>query len=135
MAQGFLPLPNQAGVNNLASAAVSPNDFDSFIGKVDQRITEKDSVAFRIINRQNFSGSPYSIPDAAGSNNTGVFGSSSNVHILLAGLTYTRLFAPTLINELRVAFSVPAQPDQRRILRHRLHFSSSDCRSVVPIPV
>ena len=46
MAQKFLPLPNQAGVNNLAAYAVSPNDFDSFIGKIDQRLTDKDTVAF-----------------------------------------------------------------------------------------
>ena len=104
-AQKFYPAPNTFGVNNLAAYAVAPTDFDSFIGKVDQRITEKDTLAFRITNRQAFTGNPYGNADAVGSNNTGLFGALTNTHVFLAGLTYTRLFAPTVINELRVAFT------------------------------
>ncbi len=104
-AQMFLPLPNLGGVNNLSSSVVAPNNFDSFIGKIDQRISDKDTVAFRLINRQNSSGSPYTNPDSTGSNNTGLFGSIGSTHVVLAGVNYTHLFAPTLINELRLAFT------------------------------
>jgi hypothetical protein len=103
--QKFMPLPNQGGVNNLSAYAVSPTDFDSFIGKIDQRVTDKDTLAFRLTDRWNTSANPYANPDQVGSNNTGLFGSQGNTHIVLAGLTYTRLFTPTLINELRVAFT------------------------------
>jgi hypothetical protein len=103
--QKFVPLPNQGGINNLAAYAVSPTDFDSFIGKIDQRLTEKDTLAFRLTDRWNHSANAYSNAVQVGSNNTGLFGSTGGAHILLAGLTYTRLFAPTLINELRVAFT------------------------------
>ncbi len=104
-AQMFLPLPNLAGINNLSSSVVAVNNFDSFNGKIDKRITDKDTIAFRIINRQNSSGSPYANADSVGSNNTGLFGSVGSTHVVLAGLNYTRLFTPTLINELRLAFT------------------------------
>jgi outer membrane receptor protein involved in Fe transport len=103
--QKFMPLPNLSGINNLSSYAVSPTDFDSFIGKIDQRITEKDTLAFRITNRQTTSASPYTNPVAVGSNNSGLFGSNGSTHTVLAGLTYTHIFAPTLINEFRAAFN------------------------------
>ena len=104
-AQKFAPLPNQGGINNLSAYAVSPSDFDSFIGKIDQRLTEKDTIAFRLTDRWNHSANPYGNAVQIGSNNTGLFGGIGHTHILLAGLTYTHIFAPTLINELRVAFT------------------------------
>ncbi len=75
-AQQFYPAPNTVGLNNLASYAVASTDFDSFIGKIDQRLTDKDTLAFRITNRQSYTGSPYANPQAVGSNNTGLFGAT-----------------------------------------------------------
>jgi outer membrane receptor protein involved in Fe transport len=104
-AQQFYPAPNAPGVNNLASYAVAPNNFDSMILKFDQRLTDKDSLVFRFTNRWSFSGNPYKDASATGSNNTGLFGENTNAHVVLVGLTYTRLFTPTLINELRLGYT------------------------------
>jgi len=47
----FYPLPNRPGqVNNYFSNANAPDDWDSLLFKVDQRITSKDNVSFRALN-------------------------------------------------------------------------------------
>ena len=126
--QKFMPEPNQGGLNNLSAYAVGPDNFDSFIGKIDQRITEKDTLAFRITNRQSMVSNPYVNAAAVGSNNTGLFGATAFTHVVLAGLTYTRLFSPTLINELRVAFT-------RNNSQNRGGFSGTDYTSMFGLPV
>jgi outer membrane receptor protein involved in Fe transport len=127
-AQAYMPEPNQGGLNNLSSYVSSPNSFDSFVGKVDERLTEKDSVAFRITNRQSYLGSPYTNPLAVGSNNTGQFGAFANTHVAIAGLTYTRLFKPTLINELRIGYT-------RNNSQNKGNFAGTDYTSKFGLPV
>ena len=126
--QKFMPEPNQTGLNDLAAYAVGPDNFDSFIGKIDQRITEKDTLAFRITNRQSTVSNPYTNPYTPNANNTGLFGAIATTHTALAGLTYTRLFSPTLINELRVAFT-------RNNSQNKGGFSGTDYTSMFGLPV
>ena len=57
-----------------------------------------------------------------------MFGSFANVHVVLAGLTYTRLFSPTMINELRAAFS-------RTNNQTKGAFSGTDYTSQFGLPV
>ena len=123
-----MPEPNQAGLNNLSAYAVGPDNFDSFIGKIDQRITEEDTLAFRITNRQSTATNPYTNAYTPGGNNTGLFGATAFTHTVLAGLTYTRLFSPTLINEFRLAFT-------RNNSQNRGGFSGSDYTSMFGLPV
>jgi outer membrane receptor protein involved in Fe transport len=104
-AQAFYPQPNLAGANNLTSYAVAPNNFDSLILKFDERFSSKDTLSFRYTSRWNNAYNPYVNAVAPNSNNTGLFGANANVHVALVGLTYTRLFSPTLINEFRLGYT------------------------------
>ena len=127
-AQQFMPEPNQVGLNNLSAYAVGPSNFDSFIGKVDERITGKDTLAFRITNRQSYASTPYANPDAVGSNSTGLFGAFAGTHVVLTGLTYTRVFSPALINELRLGFT-------RTNSQNKGAFAGADYNSKFGLPV
>ena len=104
-AQKFFPAPNLGGPNNMAAYTVTPVNWDSWILKFDERISDKDSVSYRYTKRYNRSYAPYPNARATGSNNTGLFGANQRNHTTLTGLNYTRLFRPELINELRVAFT------------------------------
>ena len=110
-AQAFYPAPNLPGLNNMSAYAVAPTDWDSMILKFDERLSERDTLAFRYTRRANSSYAPYSGPATAGSNNTGLFGSYNDTTPSLVGLTYTRVFRPTLINELRLGFTRNAVND------------------------
>jgi outer membrane receptor protein involved in Fe transport len=104
-AQKFYPSPNLTGLNNMSAQAVSPASWDSMILKFDERISSGDTLSFRYTRRPSASYSPYSNPTVQNGNNTGLFGSHGNTTTTLVGLTYTRLFSPTLINELRLGFT------------------------------
>jgi len=104
-AQKFYPAPNLTGLNNMSTDAVAPSDWNSMVLKFDERISTADTLSFRYTRRPSTSYSPYATPTVINGNNTGLFGSTSNTTTTLAGLTYTRLFRPTLINELRLGYT------------------------------
>ena len=103
-AQSFYPQPNLTGLNNFSSNVPAPSHWNSFILKVDQRVSSNDTLSFRYSTRVPTVYNPYANPIATNSNNTGVFGQLLMSHLDLTGLTYTHIFRPTLINELRVGF-------------------------------
>jgi hypothetical protein len=91
------PLPNRPGnqANNYLANVSSHSPWNSYLMKFDQRASEKDSFGFRYQLRLNggevpFDGGPL-----------GLWGTLRNTHQHILGLNYTRLFTPTLINELR----------------------------------
>ncbi len=99
--QTYFPAPNLPGqVNNYFSYANAPNNWDSFVTKIDQRFSEKDAVSFRYTVRSNNSGNPF-----LGSPNMTGFGGTTTSTTFLVGLNYTRMFAPSLSNEARIAIS------------------------------
>ena len=72
----------------------------------------RDTLSFRYTRRPSTSYCPLrQRQPSSNSNNTGLFGSTPNTTATLAGLTYTRLFRPTLINELRLGFTRTAVDD------------------------
>ena len=93
----YYPMPNRPGnqANNYLSSVSSHSPWDSFLMKFDQRISEKDSVGFRYQHRQNGGEMPF---DASP---LGIWETLKNTAQHIMGLNYTRLFTPTLINELR----------------------------------
>ena len=104
----YWPLPNRPGqANNYLADASSHSPWDSFLEKVDERISPKDSVGFRYQRRRTAGEVPFD------STPLGLFGTtrSNTEHIL--GLNYTRLFSPTLINEFRAGLyrTVATQPN------------------------
>jgi hypothetical protein len=105
-AQAYYPLPNRPGqVNNLAAYPVAPNDWDSWVVKIDQRMSSKDTVSGRYTLRNTTTHNPTAGQTSVNGNNTGLFGQFSNNRQALAGLNYTRVFGPTLINEARLGFT------------------------------
>ena len=111
-ADAFNPLPNVAGqLNNLHSYTVAPNYWDSWLMKFDERVSTKDTFSFRYTKRYNRSYGPYANANSKDSNNTGLWGQHVDNHQTLAGLTYTRMFSPTLINEARLGFTRTVEHD------------------------
>ncbi|MCL4401318.1 MAG: TonB-dependent receptor, partial [Acidobacteria bacterium] len=96
----YYPLPNRpAPANNFYTVSNDPDYWDSFVAKLDQRIRSSDNLSVRFLKRFNRNSNPYDGSAAGG------FGSRTNVHQSLAGVSYTRLFSPTLINEARIGVS------------------------------
>lgn len=93
------PLPNNIGANNYRANANSPDSWDSFLFKVDQRLTSKDNLAMRVLKRWESSGNPFS------GSPLGTFGATTDTAQALYGLSETRIFTPTLINEFRMGLT------------------------------
>jgi hypothetical protein len=95
----YYPLPNLVGANNERSYGVSDDSWDNFLFKVDQKIGEKDSFAARVMQRWETSTNPFS------GNTTGNFPATTDTGQMLIGLSETRVFTPTLINEFRAGLT------------------------------
>jgi Carboxypeptidase regulatory-like domain/TonB-dependent Receptor Plug Domain len=97
--QTFFPEPNLPGqVNNYYSYANLPNSWDSYVAKIDERISDKDALSFRFSTRYNRSENAFQ-----GSPNMAGFGAATRSTAYLAGLTYTRMFTPAMSNEARIS--------------------------------
>ena len=77
---------------------------------MDQRISGADSVSFRFMAGMSDSSNPYRASDIPG------FGSTRSDQRSIFGLTYTHIFAPTVINEFRGALT--------RLGSHERNFNS-----------
>ena len=100
----YYPLPNYSGIglNEQATETVT-NNWESILGKVDHRLSEKDSLSARYGYRWN----PHTAPWAG--TNLGGFGNDVSDNRLLGGITHVHLFSPTRINEFRAGVSRNAQ--------------------------
>jgi len=94
----YLPPNRPDQVNNFAANANNGNNWDSFVFKVDQKVTGKDNVSFRALKRWEDKLDPF------GGSSLGTFGSITNETQLLLGLAHTRIFTPAVINEFRVGY-------------------------------
>ncbi len=92
-----------AGNNYLASGRVV-NPWDGFVFKVDHRISDKDSVSFRYLPRFVDSTNPFAGGSSSGFE-LGIFGEKSTQSTPFAGISYTRIFKPTFLNEFRMGYS------------------------------
>ena len=99
-AQAYFPVANRSGlVNDYYANVVAPDDWDSDVIKIDHHFSASSSASYRFLKRYNRSVNPYQ------SGNTGLFGQTVRNHQTLTGMTYTRVFRPTLIGEARFGFS------------------------------
>jgi hypothetical protein len=94
----FMPLPNLTGFggNNYRAYAVSPSQWDNVVIKIDQQIGAKDEFSVRALGKQAVASDPFSGSDI------GTFGSITKTKDQMYGMTETRIFTPTLINEFRM---------------------------------
>jgi outer membrane receptor protein involved in Fe transport len=90
----YYPLPNYAnGGNNFIADFSSPDSWNSFVFKVDQKVAQSDTISVRALTRWENSGNPY-----AGTS-LGTFGSNTKSFQSLYGIAETHVFSPSLINE------------------------------------
>ncbi|MDP2997402.1 MAG: carboxypeptidase regulatory-like domain-containing protein [Bryobacterales bacterium] len=100
----FYPAPNlPAQVNNFRANRADTDHWDSFLGKIDHRLTGKDNLSGRYMRRINNQGNPF------GGSDTGLFGNRTPETLSLGGVTWTRLWSPALIHELRFGFARQVQ--------------------------
>jgi hypothetical protein len=101
----FFPFPSTditpaaTGANNYRGYAVSPSQWDNLVIKIDQQLSAKDEFSVRALEKQQTSSDPFSgsgIP---------IFGSTTKRKELMVGITETRIFTPTLINEFRLGLT------------------------------
>ncbi len=96
----YWPLPNRpAEVNNYLANVATSSPWNSFISKFDHRLSEKDTLSFQLFERRNTNAIPFDVSDL------GVPGTMGHTAQTQLGLTLTRIFTPTLINEFRGGFT------------------------------
>ncbi len=95
----FVPEPNRAGALNFSAVATTRENSHALVGKVDHNWAGRNHLAVRTVWDVRCARDPF-----RGTNFPG-FGSSSRTRNQNSGLTFTRTFAPTVINELRLAFA------------------------------
>jgi hypothetical protein len=104
----YYPVPNRPGRVNYLVTAADDDKWNSILGKVDHRFSEKDSVSFRYQKRFDRSQNPFAGTDL------GSFGLFSNNDRALAGLDWTHMFSPTFLMEFRGGFSRAAERQRGR---------------------
>lgn len=95
----FYPSPNLSGPNNFLVNATTPDNWDNFLFKVDQKLGQKDNLAVRVLDRWETSSNPFS------GSPLGTFSSTTNVGQSLYGISETRVFSPSVINEFRAGLT------------------------------
>jgi outer membrane receptor protein involved in Fe transport len=95
----YYPLPNAAGLHNYLVNAVNATDWDSLVVKLDQKLTAKDNLSFRILKRWQTSTDPFS------GSELGTFGATTNNDQSLFAVSETRVFNPSFINEFRIGLT------------------------------
>jgi outer membrane receptor protein involved in Fe transport len=100
----FYPAPNYNAVgNNYQSFANNIDNWDSFVAKGDERLTDKDTFSVVFSKRFERSNAPFA------ASKLGEFGNYVRNDREIGGLTYTRIFSPTLILQVRGGVSRNAE--------------------------
>ena len=98
--QAYYPRSNAGDpADNYHADQVNRTHYESVLFKVEEHASEKDTLSFRYMTRPNAVASPYSGSDL------GVFGSNTKIRPTLAGGNYTRIFNPSVANELRIGLN------------------------------
>jgi hypothetical protein len=118
----YYPLPNRPGYSsNFLNNSNTISPWDSFIYKVDQRISEEDTISLRFIDRHSSRDWPFK------QGALGTFGSYTEARRMLGGVSYTRVFTPRLINELRAGIT-------RQTNYEKGYFAGQDIAAKLGIP-
>lgn len=101
----YYPHPTGQGQGNnyLANGSVR-TPWNGYVFKIDHRVSDKDSLSFRYLPRNTDSTDPFSGGSSSGFE-LGVFGEHSAQSMPFLGMSYTRIFTSTLVNEFRAGFS------------------------------
>ncbi len=101
---GLVPEANQPGANNFFRQGDLVDDSDRFLGRIDLRAGQNDSIFGRYIysnRKRNIPGAFDGIVDGTG---TSAFGNQTiKTHAFVGG--WTHIFSPTVVNEFRFSWS------------------------------
>ncbi len=95
----YYPVPNFVGPNNFLAYGRDLDNWDNFLFKVDQRLTNKDNLSVRVLQRWETSTNPFP------SSNLGTFSATTDTGEALYGISETHIFTPSLINEFRAGLT------------------------------
>lgn len=98
-ALNYYPLPNFSGPNNFLAYGHDDVDWNNFLFKVDQRLTDKDNLSVRVLERRSNSINPFPSSDL------GTFGATTNTAGELYGISEERIFTPNVVNEFRAGLT------------------------------
>jgi len=118
----FYPLPNRADpLTNYQTYQVTQSRYQSAVARMDEHITDKNTLSARYLTRLNGGTSPFSGSDL------GTFGSRNSNRPTLTGLSDTHVFGPSVVNELRAGLTRYAEHDTSA-------FGGQDINSVLGLP-
>ncbi len=102
----YYPLPNRTAIgNNYYVAPNRYNNYNSFIGRADHRINDKNTITVTYGKRFAWTSNPAEYSDLS------LFGTTERDDRELGGLSYTRIFSPTVVLESRFGLSRCATRD------------------------
>jgi hypothetical protein len=104
---GYYPLPNRADPStNYETYQVTHARYNSAVAKLDEHVRASDTISARYLVRDNSGTSPYAGSDL------GTFGTNTSSRPVLAGISETHVFSPSMVNEARVGFTRYAERDR-----------------------
>jgi hypothetical protein len=95
----WYPLPNRQGIPNYLTSANDTDKWNSYLGKLDHRFSDKDNIGVRYQMRMVDNENPFA------GNDLGIFGWKQSDDRSLFGLDWNHLFSPTVILEVRGGYS------------------------------
>ena len=96
----YYPLPNRPGeLNNLYVVSNDHDNYQTWLLKLDHRLSNRHNLSFRYLARQNRNTNPFDGSDL------GTFPSRVREQHSLIGLNYTHVFSPSFLNEARAGFT------------------------------
>jgi hypothetical protein len=102
----WYPLPNYRGVGlNYQATRNHFSNWDSILGKVDHRFSDRDSISVRYSYRWAPNNAPWAGSDL------GEFPNFIQDNRSLGGITYMHMFSPSLISDARIGFSRNAEKE------------------------
>ena len=122
----LFPLPNLPGeLNNYARTGPFSDDDDSIDARVDWNASQKDLVFARYTGSNRTRIVPGNYPGLADGSSTSAWGNST-LNSYNAVLGWTRVFSPTLVDDVRVGFS------RNTAIDYQLPFNSAPTNQYVP---
>jgi hypothetical protein len=104
---GYYPLPNRSDPGtNYETYQVTHARYNSAVAKLDEHLRANDTISARYLVRDNAGTSPYAGSDL------GTFGTNTLSRPMLAGVSETHIFSPSMVSEARVGFTRYAERDQ-----------------------
>jgi hypothetical protein len=103
----LVPAPESAGSPNFIRSVSSPLDLDSFLGRMDFNASSKDTLFGHVGYSSQWATTVclFGLPICGGAGNGGI--SNADNRSITAG--WTRIFSPTVINQLQAGFARTAQ--------------------------